>query len=138
MINIKDKANFFISDSLNKDLDDKYTILQTKVKRQMEDNSLTQNFQSSSEQGSSGLKGMMIISFCINLILSGAMSYMVGWINSLQLIIHLPMLMTLIPANVASFFSLILPIVQFDLIPPEYSYELFLSFDDEPDEDFSE
>jgi hypothetical protein len=53
----------------------------------------------------------MYIAFAINMILSGGASYMVGWINSLQLIIHLPMLMTLIPANVASFFSLILPIV---------------------------
>ena len=79
---------------------------------------------------------MMIISFCINLVLSGAASYLMGWINSLQLIIHLPMLMTLIPANVASFFSLILPIVQFDLIPQEYSYDLILNFDDEPDEEF--
>ena len=79
---------------------------------------------------------MMLISFLINFVLSGAMSHMVGWINSLQLIIHLPMLMTLIPANVGSFFSLILPIVQFDLIPPEWSYELFLDFDDEPNEEF--
>ena len=81
---------------------------------------------------------MMLISFLINLVLSGAMSHMVGWINSLQLIIHLPMLMTLIPANVASFFSLILPIVQFDLIPPEWSYELVLNFDDDLNEEFLE
>ena len=46
------------------------------------------------------------------------------------------MLMTLIPANVGSFFALILPIVQFDLIPPEWSYELVLNFDDEPNEEF--
>ena len=54
---------------------------------------------------------MMLISFAINLILSGAMTYLVGWINSLQLIIHLPMMMILIPPNVSMFFSLILPIV---------------------------
>ena len=46
------------------------------------------------------------------------------------------MLKTLIPANVGSFFALILPIVQFDLIPPEWSYELVLNFDDEPNEEF--
>lgn len=46
--------------------------------------------------------------------------------------------MILIPANVAMFFNLILPIVQFDLIPPEWSYELFLTFDDEPDKEFVE
>lgn len=70
----------------------------------MIDSKAAQNFASSSETGSDGLKGMMLISFLINMVLSGAMEHMVGWINSLQLIIHLPMLMTLIPANVASFF----------------------------------
>jgi hypothetical protein len=64
-----------------------------------------------SENGADGLKGMMIVSFSINLVLAGALTFMVGWINSLQLIIHLPMLLAIIPANVASFFSLILPIV---------------------------
>ena len=76
----------------------------------------------------------MLISFSINLVLSGAMTYLVGWINALQLIIHLPMMMILIPANVSMFFSLILPIVQFDLIPPEWSYELFLTFEEEPED----
>jgi hypothetical protein len=80
---------------------------------------------------------MMLISFLINLVLSGAMTFLVGWINSLQLIIHLPMMMILIPANVSIFFSLILPIVQFDVIPPEWSYELFLTFEeDNQDLDF--
>ena len=41
------------------------------------------------------------------------------------------MMMILIPANVSIFFSLILPVVQFDLIPPEYSYELFLTFEED-------
>ena len=57
------------------------------------------------------MKSMMLISFFINLIMSGAMGYMIAWINALQMIMHLPMLLILIPANVSSFFSLILPIV---------------------------
>jgi hypothetical protein len=44
ILNIKDKQSFFISETLGKDLDDKYTILTTKVKRQMEDSAFTQNF----------------------------------------------------------------------------------------------
>ena len=104
VLHIKDKQAFFISETLNKDLDDQFCTLETKVTRQMEDTAFTQNFQSSSESGSDGLKGMMLISFLINLVLAGAMSYLVGWINALQLIIHLPMMMILIPANVSMFF----------------------------------
>jgi hypothetical protein len=132
VLHIKDKVFFFISETLQQDLDDKYCTLLTKVTRQMEDTDFTQNFKASSEKSSDGLKGMMFVSLGINLILSGGLSFLVGWVNSLQLIIHLPMLMILIPGNVSLFLSLILPIVQFDLIPPEYSYELFLEFDDDP------
>ena len=72
---------------------------------------------------------MMVISFIINLVMSGAMGYMLGWINALQMILHLPMLLILIPANVGAFFSIILPVVQFDLLDPEWTTELVFEFD---------
>ena len=83
VLNFNDTSVFFVSETLKKPLDDQYKVLTTKVKRQMEDTNMTQNFASSSEQGSDSLKGMMLISFLINLVLSGVMSHMVGWINSL-------------------------------------------------------
>jgi hypothetical protein len=46
------------------------------------------------------------------------------------------MMMILVPANVATMLALLIPVVQFDLIPPKYSYELFLSFEEEPPEKF--
>ena len=79
---------------------------------------------------------MMVLSFLINLIMSGALGYMIGWINALQMILHLPMLMILIPANVSSFFSLILPVVQFDILDPEWTTELVFEFEEDPDESF--
>ena len=36
--------------------------------------------------------------------MAGALSYMIGWINTVQIIIHLPMMKILVPANVNMFF----------------------------------
>ena len=82
------------------------------------------------------MKGMMLISFGVNLIMSGAASYMVGWINSLQMILHLPMLLILVPPNVSSFLSIILPIVQFDILDPSWTTDLIFEFEEEIDEEF--
>ena len=65
------------------------------------------------------------------------MHYMVGWINSLQIIIHLPMMRILIPSNVNVFFQTIIPVVTFDIIPPEWSTEHIMEFEEFPDEQFT-
>ena len=54
------------------------------------------------------------------------------------MILHLPMLRIIIPANVSAFFQIILPVVQFDLLDPEWTTELIMEFDEEPEEDFLE
>ena len=41
VLHIKDKQGFFISETLNKDLDDQFCTLETKVTRQMEDTAFT-------------------------------------------------------------------------------------------------
>ena len=104
----------------------------------MENTQFNRDFQDSSAGAQDGMKSMMLISFLVNLIMSGAMGYMVAWINALQMILHLPMLLILIPANVAAFFSIILPVVQFDLLDPDWTTNLVFEFDDEPEEVFEE
>ena len=68
--------------------------------------------------------------------MAGALTYMLGWINTLQLIIHLPLIRILLPANVSAFFHTVIPIVMFDFIPPELSTELFLDFEEFPKREF--
>jgi hypothetical protein len=43
-----------------------------------------------------------------------------------------------VPTNVAAFFSIIIPIVTFDLIDPQWSTELIFEFEEYPDEEFTE
>lgn len=72
----------------------------------------------------------------MQLFMAGALSFMIGWINTLQIIIHLPMLKILVPANVSLFFQLVIPIVTFDVIPPEWSTEYIMEFEEFPEKWF--
>ena len=45
------------------------------------------------------------------------------------MMLHLPMLHVIMPANVSEFFSLILPVAMFDIIESSYSTELIMEFD---------
>ena len=47
---------------------------------------------------------------------SGVASGYVWYLRSLQLIVHLPMMSTILPANVQAYFESLIPTVQFDLM----------------------
>ena len=60
----------------------------------------------------------------------GANCYMIGFIRSLQMIIHLPMLMIIMPANVSAFFCILIPIATFDVLDSGWTTELIFEFDE--------
>ena len=47
------------------------------------------------------------------------------------MIIHLPMLMIIIPANVSAFFSKLIPIAMFDVLDSGWTTELVFEFDED-------
>ena len=57
------------------------------------------------------------------------MSRILGVIRNLQIIIHLPLFSTVLPANVMSIFKILIPIVSFDLLDSEFTTEKVLEFD---------
>jgi hypothetical protein len=59
-----------------------------------------------------------LIALVVNIFLAGAgsLEYLINMINSLQMILHLPMLRIIVPPNVAGFFKVVLPIVMFDVL----------------------
>ena len=104
----------------------------------MEDSDASRNFAKSTETSKNGLLVAMGLTMVLQLFMAGAMSFMIGWINTLQIIIHLPMIKILIPSNVSVFFQTIIPVVTFDIIPPEWSTEHIMEFEEFPDEAFTE
>jgi hypothetical protein len=57
--------------------------------------------------------------FAANLILSGSLSLLWGMINALQIIAHLPLLMVMMPANASNFYTFIINIANFNIVPTE-------------------
>jgi hypothetical protein len=75
------------------------------------------------------MKALLIGTFIMNFVLSGAMIYMMAMIRSLQLILHLPLMKILFPGNINMLFSIMIPIVMFDIIDSSWSTELLFNFD---------
>ena len=64
------------------------------------------------------LKVTCALTFGINMIgaRTGSEIYLVTMLNSLQIIIHLPMFHVLVPPNVNIFFKYLIPFVKFDIL----------------------
>lgn len=93
-------------------------ILTISIKPQMPDNQTTQNLLTSSESVGLALRWIFISSIILNVLLSSksTIDYYVAMINCLQMIVHIPLLKIVIPANLSYFTSLLLPFVMFDLV----------------------
>jgi hypothetical protein len=74
---------------------------------------------------------VLVVNFLLNQVLSGGFRYMLELIRCLQMILHLPMMKTIIPANVSSLFSIVIPIATFDILNPNWTTRLIFDFDDE-------
>jgi hypothetical protein len=63
------------------------------------------------------MRYILITTFVMSLFIRGGMKYMVMYIRSLQLILHLPLLKKIVtPSNVNMVFSIIIPIAMFDVL----------------------
>jgi hypothetical protein len=71
----------------------------------------------------------LVTTFILSGFISGSMNYLLGFLQSLQLVLHLPMFSIIMPANVAMIFEYILAVVLFDILDPSYTTELVLDFD---------
>lgn len=95
----------------------------------MENSEFNLSVEDSAENSLISMEILLIISLILNLFDRRAMMYMIALIRSLSVIIHLPLLRILIPSNVSLVFSIIIPIVMFDILDSDYSTELLLEFD---------
>ena len=72
---------------------------------------------------------MFLISLALSYFLSGSLQFIIGMVNSLQIIVHLPLLAVIMPANVVAVYQVLIPIATFDFIPGEF-YDAFFTFDE--------
>jgi hypothetical protein len=87
---------------------------------------------------SDGMLNALVGTFFVNLVFQGAMSYLVSFINSLQLLIHLPLFNIVIPGNVNHFLKILVPVTQFDILDSSWTTEKIFEFDEEEIEEKSQ
>ena len=116
VFHIKDKQEFFISETLLVDIHDNFTTLKSKIPKQMPDNMLTQSLTGGSAAMKDVMQGSFLISVAMNIVIAGSLSHIMGMIKSLQLVFHLPIMTTIAPANVMTMWQIIIPIVMFDIL----------------------
>ena len=77
------------------------------------------------------LKGSLVGSFVVNFFIAGSLSQLLAFINPLQLILHLPIMNVVVPTNVLSLFTVLIPIVMFDVLEGVEVIEDLFPTDDE-------
>jgi hypothetical protein len=104
-------------------------VLSSSIKKQLADTRFTKNYVSSSANLKRILLATLVTTFIASQFIPGSMIYLLGFLQSLQLVLHLPMFSIIIPANVAMIFEYILAVVMFDILDPSYTTELVFNFD---------
>jgi len=61
----------------------------------------------------------VVVSVTINFLLSASLSFLWGMLNTLQLIVHLPLFSIVFPSNAVTFYSYIIGIASFNIFPIE-------------------
>ena len=80
------------------------------------------------------MKGFTIFAIAFNLLFGmGGAANMLQYIRALQLILHMPLLTTILPANIMMVFNMIMPVVMFDVLDldviKDYQPTAWLNFD---------
>lgn len=97
----------------------------------MANNALNKGVEGSAKGGGMSLKILLVITFVLNILLRGSGHYFTMLINSLQIVLHLPIIKVIVPANVSMVFSYMIPVVMFDIFDTEWTTELVFNFDDD-------
>ena len=77
------------------------------------------------------LKSFMIGNFALNLLLSASLQQIWGMINVLQIIVNLPLFAVTFPPNARVFFSIIISLSEFDVLPASDLEKYFFYFGEE-------
>ena len=114
--------------------DEEYLIIKADLPRQFKSEQDRADMESAAETVETILTSSLILSFIVNLLLNGVMSQLWNIFNTLQIILLLPRLAVLMPANVELVSKVVQQIVNFSpvdkvwvqeqIIAPVFSFDL--------------
>jgi len=92
------------------------------------DSSLNKGMMSKLVTTKNSLSAAAGLSFIINLLLSASMNLLWSMMNTLQIIVHLPLVNLTYPSNAMLFSSAFLTLAQFDILPHSFINPRLLHF----------
>ena len=94
---------------------------------------VSQSVETATESTGLSLIWILVIALTLNFFLPGGMKYLMFLIRTLQMILHLPMMMVIVPGNVSMLMSNMFPIVMFDVLELAESFDarLIFTFDEQ-------
>ena len=96
---------------------------------------VTKVADSAAEGAQMGMMVLMGLSFVLNVCLSGGGLFFLMLIRSLQIVLHLPLLKVIFPANVIMIFTYIISVAMFDILDSDWTIKLLFTFDEEKQEE---
>ena len=77
---------------------------------------------------------MLIFMFLMQFINEGGLMYMIQLIRALQMVLHLPMLRIIMPANSLILISVMIEVAMFDILPSDYTTDLIFEYAEKEDD----
>ena len=111
--------------------------MERKILSIMEESTASVILSDMTDSAKSAMDASLVFNLITNIAFSSSMYLLWGLINTLQMILYLPMLEVSFPANVKFLYSILLPVACLDLIPSEYTTELVFDFSDDLDSPYS-
>ena len=100
----------------------------------MPNTKLNRSVESATETTGAGLIWILVIAVILNYFLPGGMKYMMFFIRTLQIILHLPMMSIIVPGNVSLLIHNLFPVVMFDILEvteEKFDASLIFQFDEQ-------
>lgn len=120
-----ESALFFQSIETSKYLHDKHWLIMKSIGKQMENSDFSKQYESSSDDLNSMMLTLLIVSIVLYVITSGgrAMKFMFIMVRALQIIMHLPIIQVLFPANIMIIIRALFPTIGFDIMDSVMEWE---------------
>lgn len=114
-MHFKDDSKF-ISYTLRKPLAEESWTLTNRLRKQVKDEPITYAMASGSKSLEKLLNSQLIFSFVLNIFVASSFQLILAIVNTLQLVMHLPIMSIVFPGNIMTFFEILIPVVMFDLL----------------------
>ncbi|TNV87552.1 hypothetical protein FGO68_gene2096 [Halteria grandinella] len=109
------------------------------IPRQLDDEDIaTLLLQRQSQSIKAGATAFVMSNMVLNVVLASSLQYLWGMINVMQLIVHMPLMNLVFPANAVLFYNFIIDISNFDILPVDSMENKLFKFTDSPSQPWFE